>query len=216
MSEAPWIVYLADDHQLISETIATTIKNHPNITQIRIFHDGESLYRAFLSQKPHLVFLDLEMKGWSGIKTLEALNPRKNNVTVIVLSMVEERSIIKRCFELGACGYLHKDSKTEELFEAIDACMRSERYLSQETQRILNGERQVSFSTNEQEQIILTDREKEILKHVCEGLSNKEIGQILFISDRTVETHKRNIMDKFGVSSTGKLITLSLKANLLS
>jgi DNA-binding NarL/FixJ family response regulator len=215
MSEAMWIVYLADDRQLIGETIASTIETHSNIAKVRVFHDGESLYRAFVGQKPHLIFLDLEMKGWSGIKTLEALNPSKNNVTVIILSMVEERSIIKRCFELGACGYLHKDSKTEELFEAIETCMRGEKYFSHETQRILDGKRLVSFSTNEHEQIILTDREKEILKHVCEGLSNKEIGEILFISDRTVETHKRNIMDKFGVSSTGKLITLSLKANLV-
>lgn len=216
MSEAKWIVYLADDHQLIGETISSTIQSHPNIAQVRFFHDGESLYRAILSQRPHLIFLDLEMKGWSGLKTLEIIDPSKNNINIIILSMIEERSIVKFCFDLGACGYLHKDSKTEELFEAIDVCMGGERYLSQETQRILNGERQVSFSTNEQEQIILTDREKEILKHVCQGLSNKEIGHILFISDRTVETHKRNIMDKFGVSSTGKLITLSLKANLVT
>jgi DNA-binding NarL/FixJ family response regulator len=128
--------------------------------------------------------------------------------------MNAEKSIIENCIQYGANGYLSKDSAPDELMEALTEVQRGEVYYSRAVLKALAGLRTTRLATKTL-QVDLSARETEILKLICDGLSPKEIADKLFLSKRTVDTHKTNIMQKFDVGSVGKLISIALQNNLL-
>ncbi len=208
------IVYLADDHHLIAEGIATLLNDIDMIKSVKIFHNGKLLFKEFNTQRPNLCILDIEMPEWDGITTLKEIRKNYPEIPVLMLSMVEERSIIEECLKIGAKGYMHKDSDKYEFKAAIDAILRGEVFLSSEAQKIIEG---IRISSNAALELTepLTQRELEILKLICDGQTSKEIGESLFLSPRTVETHKTHLMQKFNVNSTGKLISIAIKSKLV-
>jgi DNA-binding NarL/FixJ family response regulator len=207
-------VYLADDHHLIAEGIATLLNNIDVIKSVKIFHNGKLLFKEFNTERPNLCILDIEMPEWDGITTLKEIRKNYPEIPVLMLSMVEERSIIEECLKIGAKGYMHKDSDKNEFKAAIDSILRGEVFLSSEAQKIIEG---IRISSNAALELTepLTQRELEILKLICDGQTSKEIGESLFLSPRTVETHKTHLMQKFNVNSTGKLISIAIKSKLV-
>jgi DNA-binding NarL/FixJ family response regulator len=208
------IIYLADDHEIVVNGLAALLRSLENIEEVRTFGNGKLLYKACLNQKPNLVFLDLEMPEWNGIETLKRLNADFNAFPCIILSMLNEKSIIVECISQGAKGFLNKDCSLEELKEAILSVLGGTIYYSKEIQKTLNGRRK-EVEHNGMLKEPLSEREYEILKLFCDGLTPKEIADVLFLSPRTVETHKNNIMQKMEVNSIGKLISVALKSNLV-
>lgn len=210
-------VFVAEDHTIVAEGFKSLLLELPEVAEVEHFTNGQDLYRACLSHAPNIVFLDIEMPVWNGIKTLRELQLKGFTFPIVILSMLEERSIISQCIEIGASGYLHKDAAKEELAACIKAVFSGEQYLSNEAAKILSGERKPKFfKLDDNKEIILTEREKEILGLICEGLSSREIGEKLFISSRTVETHKEHLLDKFEVNSTAKLIASSIRRKIIS
>ncbi|MGZ3884458.1 MAG: DNA-binding response regulator, partial [Bacteroidia bacterium] len=122
--------------------------------------------------------------------------------------------VIESCIKKGAKGYLHKNCTPDELKTSIEKVMSGQVFLSEETQKILLGLKAVPSAVNTLAEP-LTDKEIEVLVLVCEGLTSREIGERLFISPRTVETRKNNLMQKFGVQSTGKLVAAALKSKII-
>ncbi|MCB9195805.1 MAG: response regulator transcription factor [Flavobacteriales bacterium] len=209
------VVYLADDHELVRQGVASLVKSIESVKDVICFKDGKELYKSILNVRPNVVFLDIEMPVWDGMRTLKEIKTNYREVKVIMLSMLEEKSIIQECIELGASGYLHKDSSAKEIEQAITVALEDGTYFSQETNKILSGQRNSSSNTPLELTEPLTERELEILKEICDGLTSKEIGDKLFVSHRTVETHKKNLMQKFNVNTTGKLISLAIKNRLV-
>lgn len=148
------------------------------------------------------------MPIWDGIKTLQEVKANFPETPCFMLSMLEEKSVIEECMALGASGYLHKDSSKEEMRNAIMHGVQGKLFFSEEANKILAGKRNKSNTNSIELSEPLTERELEILEKICDGLTSEEIGEELFVSHRTVETHKKNLMEKFGVNSTGKTITL--------
>jgi DNA-binding NarL/FixJ family response regulator len=208
------LTYLADDHHIVAEGIASLLRGTGIYGEVRIFADGKSLWNACKTQQPQWVFLDYEMPGWSGLDTLQQLKAAYPHLPVLILSMNAEKSIIEACILHGANGYLSKDSAPDELMEALAEVQRGEVYYSRAVLKALAGLRTTRLATKTI-QVDLSARETEILKLICDGLSPKEIADKLYLSKRTVDTHKTNIMQKFDVGSVGKLISIALQNNLL-
>jgi DNA-binding NarL/FixJ family response regulator len=206
-------IYLADDHTLVANGIASLFLQVNPSFEVVIFPDGKALFDACLIKKPDLVFLDIEMPIWDGIKTLTELKAKFVNIPICILSMQNEKSIIESTQQLGAMAYLNKDCTTSELAECIDSVLNGERYYSREVLKVLSGLKKTNTTFQLDEP--LSEREHEILVFLCDGLSPKEIADKIFLSPRTVETHKNNIMQKMGVNSVAKLISTALKNKIV-
>ncbi|MCC6180725.1 MAG: response regulator transcription factor [Bacteroidia bacterium] len=206
-------ISLADDHNIVAQGLASLINQIPNISTLKIFNNGKELFDNCLIEQPDIVFLDFEMPIWDGKKTLKELKIKFPNIRCYILSMLNEKAIIDDCISKGASGYLSKNCTLNELHEAINNT--SEVYFSKEVLTHLSG-----YGTTKKEQVFLlneplTDREKEVLSLLCDGLSPKEIAENLFVSIRTIDTHKTNIMQKFDVNSVGKLISVAIKNKIV-
>lgn len=207
-------IYIADDHALVAQGVASLLSKLEQVSEIKLFANGKELYKACLIKRPDFVFLDLEMPVWGGVETLLELQKSLPQVPVLILSMLNEKVIIEDCVEKGALAYLHKDCSYEEICEALNTVSTGEVYYSREVLKVLAGLKNTattSLSLSEE----LSEREMEILSLICDGFSPKEIAEKLFLSPRTVETHKNNIMQKFGVGSVGKLISLAIKNKIV-
>ncbi len=206
-------VYLADDHEIVAKAIANLLMSSGNIKQVSTFLNGKELYEACLAKMPDLIILDMEMPEWNGMATLKKLK-EITEVPVIILTMNDEKRLIEETIKEGARGYLHKNCTQEELQKAMATVLSGTIFLSEEAKKIMVG---LKKSSSEYAGLTepLTEKDHEVLKLVCEGLTSKEIGEKLFLSPRTVETRKNNLMQKFNVQSTGKLIALALKHKIV-
>lgn len=209
------IIYLADDHELVANGLAALLRSIPAVKEVRIYPNGKELYKACLNQLPTHVFLDIEMPEWDGIKTLENLRKDFPKLPCLILSMLNEKSVIENCINKGVNAYLNKDSSLEELQQAIEKVDKGEVFYSKEVQKALSGTIKVIGSSDLNLTEDLTEREFEVLKLLCDGMSSKEIAEKLYLSSRTVESHKNNLMQKFGVNSTGKLIILAIRNKII-
>jgi DNA-binding NarL/FixJ family response regulator len=206
-------VYLADDHEIVAKAIANLISSVSGVSEVRTFPNGKELYLSCLSAKPDLVILDMEMPEWNGMTTLKKLK-ELNHFPVIMLTMNDEKTMIEESIKEGAKGYLHKNCSQDELREAIHTVLGGNIFLSEEVKKIMVGLKQPASSMPELSEP-LTEKDMEVLKLVCEGLTSKEIGEKLFLSPRTVETRKNNLMQKFNVQTTGKLIAVAIKNKIV-
>jgi two-component system, NarL family, nitrate/nitrite response regulator NarL len=161
--------------------------------------------------KVDVVLLDIDMPVMNGIDTTRAIRQKFPDVRIIILSMHDEKSMISKMLDIGADGYVLKNSDKLSLAKAIEDVMAGRRYLSEEANAILLSPARNQFSGKLSE---LTDREIEILKLVAEGLSNKEIGDRLFISHRTVDTHRTNLMTKLNVHNVAGLVRFAIQNGL--
>ena len=207
------VVYLADDHEIVAKAIAGLLMSLSNIKQVSTFTNGKELYDACLVKMPDLVILDMEMPDWNGMATLKKLK-EINAAPVIMLTMNDEKRIIEETMREGAKGYLHKNCTLEELQDALKTVLAGEQFLSVETKKIMVGLKKSSSGYAGLTEP-LTEKDYEVLKLVCEGLTSKEIGEKLFLSPRTVETRKNNLMQKFNVQTTGRLIAIALKHKIV-
>jgi two-component system, NarL family, response regulator DegU len=214
MESKDQLVYLAEDHILVAQGIASLLAQIGYV-HISIFGSGKELYKACLHKKPDLVLLDIYMSEWDGIHTLQEL--RKNNFTmpIVMVSMIAEKKIIDSCIESGANAYLHKSCDVHEMSVAINTISKNKIYIAEKllhSKEVKNIQQaQSSFQFVEP----LTEREKEVLMLLCEGMSVAEVATALFISPNTAETHKKKLLHKFDVKSVSKMIALSFKHKLV-
>ena len=161
-----------------------------------------------------LLITDLDMPGMSGDEMLVLLKETNPSLKVLVLTMHEEKSVVKHLLSTGADGYLLKSSGKKSFLKAINEIREGNKYFPESILKILIKE-ETSKSPYHPGINELTKREKEILIQIAEGLSSKEIGSKLFISNRTVETHRTNIMRKLDVHNIAGLIKIAFKSELL-
>jgi DNA-binding NarL/FixJ family response regulator len=202
-------IFLADDHQIVAQGVASLLQTLPNVQEVKVFGDGQLLYDQLIQQQPSLVILDIEMPVMNGMDTLKKIK-EQFSIPCIMLSMNDEKYIIQECMKIGANGFLPKDCSIQTMQEAIDVVMDGGTYLAEHIQKILVSKKS---EQNDFFELIapITKRELEILEQICEGLTCKEIADLLYLSTRTVETHKKSIMYKFDAHTTGKLVSLAIK-----
>ncbi len=205
-------VLLVDDHQLIIDGLKSLLKNTDEIVVTGEANNGREALRLLDILNIDLVLMDIDMPVMNGIDALKEIKKVKPGIKVIILSMHDESGMIKNLLAIGADGYLLKSASQEELISAIKKVSDGNKYFSTEvTLSLLNGSRE-NLQTSKQQVEILTSREEEILKLIAQGFSNKEIGVKLFISHRTVDTHRTNLMKKLNTSNIAGLISYAIKS----
>ncbi|HLP29006.1 MAG TPA: response regulator transcription factor [Candidatus Didemnitutus sp.] len=204
----PIKVIIADDHEISRIGIRRLLSIAPDIDIIGEAVDGAHALEISRSKKPDVVLLDVLMPNVSGIEAAQRIKAELREVCVIMLSAAEDEKSIERAMYAGADGYLSKEVSSEELVAAIRTVILGERVFSRSILNLLEGKAQ-DQKTNEPP-VTLTKREEEIVTLVAKGLTSQDIAKKLFISPRTVETHRARIMDKLGVNNAAGLVRFAL------
>ncbi|SHE57526.1 two component transcriptional regulator, LuxR family [Ruegeria intermedia] len=201
-------VLIVDDHPMVAEGIQSILESYDDIQVVGTLGNGQEAIDQAVQLRPDVILMDLNMPGMGGLSATEIILERLPQTRILILSMHDSPEYISTALSHGAKGYILKDVPTDEIKQAIDAVMRGERYLCTGASGSLEPK---GDSTRE----ALTGREQTILLELAQGKSNKEVAQTLGISVRTVETHRKNIKRKLGISSTAGLTRYALEHGVL-
>lgn len=206
-------ILIADDHQLFRSGVRHLLRNIDDLQVIGETRSGRETISFCKERKPEMVLMDIDFPDLSGIEITKVIKHANPQIKILALSMHDEDNYVVNMFKGGVSGYVVKDASLEELVRAIRAIRDGNSYFSKnisksffEQKNNLNKRLQSSSK-----KMSVTDRELEILKYVTDEMTNKEIAERLFISPRTVETHKRNLMQKLQVKNTVGLVKYYLK-----
>lgn len=210
---------LVDDHHLVRDGIKSLIEGVEHIDVIMEASNSDELLAKLEEVEPQIAIVDISLPGLSGIEITKTLGSRYPNIKVIILSMHTTQEFIFNAIKAGAKGYLPKNITQIELVDAIEGVNAGNEYFSKEISEIIlkNYLKQIKNPdrVDEYQEQKLTSRESEILKLVAEGYSNQLIADKLYISVRTVESHKNHIMQKLELSSTVELVKYALKNKII-
>lgn len=209
-------ILIADDHKVFREGIISILNEVEDITIIAQAGDGNEVMEQLKEVQPDLILMDISMGDTSGIDTTKLVKAAYPEIKVLVLSMHAEKAYIVKMLEVGALGYLLKDAGKEEMIRAIRTVAEGNTYYSQKvSSAIIEHIRSPQKLNIKKQGIRLTKRETEILKLIAEEYSNPEIAEKLFISIRTVDTHRRNLLEKLGMKNTAGLVKYAIKHGII-
>lgn len=209
-------IILVDDHSLFRNGLRGLLERNEGFRVVGEASSGEE-FLSLLEQESFgadIVFMDFSMPGLDGAQTTERALARRPDLKIITLSMFGEESYYSRMVEAGARGFLLKDSDIGDVLEAIAAVMGGGSYFSPRLLSSLTG-RMHAREHDELADDQLSSREREILVAVCRGLSNQEIADELFISKRTVDKHRANILEKTGCKNTASLVVYAIRNGIV-
>ncbi len=204
----PLRIAIVDDHPMVAEGIQSILESYDDINVVGTLNSGNAVIAALGTLDPDVILMDLNMPDLGGLSATEQVLEQRPGTRIVILSMHDSPEYISSALNHGAMGYLLKDVPTDEIKLAIDTVMRGERYLCTGAQGSLTPK---DGSVRE----TLTGREQTILLQLAQGQSNKEVALTLDISVRTVETHRKNIKRKLGISSTAGLTRYALEHGVL-
>ena len=203
---------IADDHELFRNGLAELLRKHDDIKIVKSVGDGVEFMELLNNQfEADIVLLDITMPNMDGFQVLKELKNSNSDIKPIVISMHNDGNYIAKCAKMGAYGYLLKNTDEAELILAIRSVNSGKKYFSAEiSEKMINFMSEQSISEN-----ILSNKETEVLGLIAKGLTTKEIAAKLFVSSRTIETHRANILKKLEVKNTAELIKKAAKMNLI-
>jgi DNA-binding NarL/FixJ family response regulator len=211
-------VIIADDHNLVRQGIRALLEKSPDINIVGEASDGQQAVEMCKSLHPDVLVTDIVMPRMNGIQAAERLRDDKVSTRTIILSMYSDETLIRQALTRGVKGYVLKQAVSEELLLAIHAAIRDEIYLSPLVSSILVEStiqgRQLGDNSSAFES--LSRREREVLQLLAEGYTNSEIGKTLVLSERTVEKHRAEIMEKLGIHNLAGLVRVAIKYGLVS
>lgn len=210
-------VAIADDHKLFREGLRFLMDQMDNLEVVFEASNGRELLDNIDSHQPDVLLLDLDMPEVDGLEALKELRPKMPDLGIIILTMHSDSKMVAYLMELGANSYLLKDTSPEEFEKAITNVVDEGFYFNKMvSQAMLVGlkgqsKKKPSLAPNE----ALTSRELEVLELICQEFTAKEIADKLFISHRTVEGHRKNLIEKLGVKNTAGLIVKAIKDGII-
>lgn len=218
-SISPINVIIADDHVLYRAGVKTALSSKKDIKVLAEADNGSHLLTLLKAIQPDVILLDIQMPVMDGIATLPEIKKLYPHIKVIMLTMMDDHSMITKLMELGANSYLTKTSDSEIIYQAIKTCYEQEYYFNSLTnQALLNNLRQKNTSLPQKvmaAEARLTDKEITVLKLMCEEKSTREIAEAVELSPRTVEAMRDKLKTKTGAKSTAGLIMYAVKHKLL-
>lgn len=205
---------IIDDHAVVLDGLKTMLNAFENLEVVYTTQSGHQLLEHFKSAVPDVLLMDIQMPEINGIDLCKQITKQFSSVKVIAFTSFDDSNYVKQIFRSGAKGYLLKNSDKQTIVNAIETVMHDEEYMDDSIKKILlqesiTGQRRSIF------EVPLTKREKEVLKLIAEGLSSQEIANTLFISLRTVETHRLNLNQKLDVKNTAGLVKEAIKRGLI-
>lgn len=207
-------IWITDDHQLVRQGFRVLLEQFEFIEIIGESPDGKSLMHALRDgARPEVILMDVEMPVMGGLEALEHIKREYFGIKIILLTMLNDREIIQKAHELDADGFLFKNTSPAELTDAIKKVKSNQKYFAPDVALTLLNKNPAPVSM---ENLHLSSREVEILKLIAEGLSSTEIGAQLFISPRTVDTHRNNLIQKLGVSGVVGLVRFAIQHKIVN
>lgn len=204
----PTKVVIVDDHPMVAEGIQSILESYDDIEVTATLSNGREVIEHVKRHEADVVLMDLNMPDIGGLTATEMVLETRPDTRILILSMHDSPEYISTALQHGALGYILKDVPTEEIKTAIDTVMGGERYLC-------TGAKYSMEPRGDTAREPLTSREQTVLLQLAQGKSNKEVALVLNISVRTVETHRKNIKSKLGISSTAGLTRYALEHGLL-
>jgi DNA-binding NarL/FixJ family response regulator len=210
-------IVVADDHQILRHGLKTSLDKEPDFQVVAEAKDGRSAVELTEKHHPDIVLMDVSMPDLNGIEATRRIKAVQPKVKVVALSMYFDKRYVLGMLKSGAAGYLLKTCAFEELSQALRDVQHGAIYLSSEiTAVVVEGVIQSPEEEQEQPTISLTPREREVLQLVAEGRTTREISSFLSVSEKTVETHRRQIMNKLNLRSVAALTKYAVREGLTS
>jgi DNA-binding NarL/FixJ family response regulator len=206
-------IIVADDHPIVRRGLVQVIATEPGLQVVSEAGDGSEALRLIREMKPAVVVLDIDMPGMGGFAVARELQKERLAVAVIFLTIHSEEDMFNEALDVGALGYVLKESAVSDIAAAIKSAATGQHYISPSISGFLvnRGRRGAALEKENPTLNDLTPSERRILKLIAEDKSSKEIGELLFISHRTVENHRTNICQKLGLSGSHALVRFALK-----
>jgi DNA-binding NarL/FixJ family response regulator len=209
-------ILITDDHRIFRLGLRALLEQEPDLEVVGEAGNGEEAVRQVQKLRPDVVVMDVAMPVMNGVEAANHIMSISPETKILALSMFSDRRYVLNMFQAGASGYLLKDCAYEELLQAIRCVMAGKTYLPPDIAKIfVQGYQKGAISSNAAFSL-LTSREREVLKLIAEGKSNAEIAVSLFISEKTVNSHRVNIMTKLEVYSIAELTKFALREGLTS
>jgi len=213
-------ILLADDHALVRSGIAALLQMHDEFEVVGEAGDGLEAIEKTTQLSPDIVLIDISMPGISGIEATKVIRKKCPDTAILVLTMHDSEEYIYQIFKAGADGYILKSARKEEVLTAVRTVAEGGKYFSQKIADVLlKGYVRKGFSKKSDsaaDELPLTARELEVLALIGDGLSTQQIAERLFISPRTVDTHRTNVMQKLDIHSSAQLVRFAIDRGLTS
>lgn len=209
----PVDILIADDHRIMVDGLSRILKEQKNIGKVFTAFDGREAVMKATSQSIDCVILDINMPVLNGIEAARQIKKQRPHLKLIMISMLCDAAIVTKALKAGADAFIIKNTGEEELLKAIGKVMRNEKYISAELS--YNLLHTMNRGPEENLNAHLTQRELEIIKYIAEGLTAHQIADKLFISHRTVDTHRKNILQKLHLKNIAALTKYAADNNLL-
>jgi len=207
-------VMLVDDHKLFREGLKLLLSSLPSVSYIKEACDGSSFLEMIESgERPDIIFMDISMPGINGIEATRKALKSAPELCIVALSMYSDENYYTQMIDAGVKGFILKNSDIHDVETAINHIVEGGNYFAQE---IFNGLlKHINRKSHKSENRLLSEREEKVLFLVCKGLSNQEIADNLFISKRTVDKHRENLLHKTGMKNTAGLVVYAIKNRIV-
>lgn len=210
-------IILADDHRILREGLQALFKNKTGMEVVAEAKDGREAVRLARDFSPDVIIMDISMPGLNGIEATRRIIAEHPKIKVVALSMHSSRRFVVEMFKAGASGYLLKDCDFEELVYAINTVMDDQLYISASISSIMIKDYVHTLKSYDYSVYsILTPREREVLQLIAEGKTTAKIASLLSLSEKTVETHRRQLMHKLNLYSVAELTKYAISEGLTS
>ncbi|CAM3483330.1 MULTISPECIES: response regulator [Sphingobacterium] len=204
-------IAITDDHPLLLEGLKNIINTHEDFEVVGMYTSAADLFTNIASDAPLVLLLDINLPDANGIDLVKGLKERHNELKIVAFSVHNELAVINSILNEGADAYLQKNATGAEIIAAISDVLVGKRYICAKTQVILNKKTEAGLKQVPK----LTRREKEILTFVAKGMTTNQIAESLFISSHTVESHRKNLMEKFQTKSVTAAVKSAIEYGLI-
>ena len=212
----PTKILLADDHTIIQQGLCALLEKQPDIEVVGAVGDGQKALELVRETRPDIVIMDISMPNLNGIDATNKITSKPGGAKVIALSMHSRRRFVTDMLKAGASGYILKECLFDELIKAIQTVLKGGIYLSPKITGVVVEDYINRLSGFMPKEISLTGREREVLQLLSEGKSTKEIAHQLHVSGKTIESNRRNIMNKLDIHSVAELTKYAVREGLTS
>jgi two-component system response regulator NreC len=208
-------ILIADDHAIVRTGLRTLLKEEPSMELVGEATGGYEAIKLTEDMVPDILLLDLSMPDLDGIAVTKKIRPRFPDLRILILTIHEDQAMLREAIRAGASGYILKQAAESELISAINILMRGDMYVDPAMVRELFDENAGTKRSKHENIEPLTPRETEVLTYIVQGYTNRQIGEVLNISVRTVEGHRANLSGKLGLQSRVDLVRYAREHGLI-
>ena len=210
-------ILLADDHQIVRQGIYSLLKNHDDLEIVGETKDGRETVKMARELKPDVVLMDIAMPILNGLEATRQIKKTDPKIKVLILTIHKNEEYVLNALQVGASGYLEKDTGVDELLNAIHSVYHDNSFLSPGISKTVIDAYLLRASKAKESTVFetLSNREREVLQLIAEGFTNREVAKQLFIAVKTVEAHRAHIMGKLDIHDIAKLVKYAIRKGMV-